>query len=270
MAADASNATESDDGSPVATSRPKHRRLGVSTSAAIDLLFPPQCASCGSECYDREDGTLLCESCLVELVPAVRPTCRYCALPCSDTDAAAGDCFECRSRKLRYDEARTLGIYEGPLRRAVLQIKHHYHVPLAKALGQRLALCLRERPFTEHPDLVAPVPMHWLRRLWRGTNAAETLARAVAGELGLPVAAHLLVCRRMLRRQSTLSTEDRWHNVRNAYRTAWGRRARGLRVLLVDDVMTTRATAHEAARALRKAGAAAVYVAAVARGTGGF
>jgi ComF family protein len=269
MAAGASNSSESTACTPAAE-RGAIRRLKATTNAAIDLLFPPRCASCGSDCHAPQNGTLLCESCLAELVPATRTSCRYCALPCSDVDAARGDCFECRSRKLRYDEARTLGIYEGPLRRAILQIKHPYHVPLAKALGQRLALCLRERPFTEQPDLVVPVPMHWLRRLWRGTNAAETLARAVSGELGLPLAAHLLVCRRMLRRQSTLSTDERWQNVRNAYRLAWGRRIDGRRVLLIDDVMTTRATAHEAARALRKAGAAAVYVAAVARGTGGF
>ena len=270
MTSGASNSSESAAGTFAVQSGTIRRHLKATTSAAIDLLFPPRCASCGSDYQEPQDGTLLCPSCLAELVPATRTSCRYCALPCSEGDAAAGDCFECRSRKLRYDEARTLGIYEGPLRRAVLQIKHHYHVPLAKVLGQRLALCLRDKPFTERPDLVVPVPMHWLRRLWRGTNAAETLARAVACELGLPVAAHLLVCRRMLRRQSTLTTEDRWKNVRNAYRTGWGRRVEGLRVLLVDDVMTTRATAHEAARALRKAGAAAVYVAAVARGTGGF
>ena len=174
---------------------------------------------------------------------------------------------------MHYDEARTLGKYEDALREAVLKIKHPYHEPLAAGLGQQLAGQLMERPFGEPPELVVPVPMFWLQRLWRGTNAAETLALAVAQSLGLPIATNLLVCRRWLKKQSTLNTQERRRNVRHAFRVSWRYRVswrdtvRNTRILLIDDVLTTGATAHEAARALRQASAAAVYVAAVARST---
>ena len=189
-------------------------------------------------------------------------------MPCSAADADAGDCYECRDRKLLFDEARSIGVYDGPLRGAILKIKHSQYEPLATALGCQLAEQLRQRPFTEPCDLVIPVPMHWLQRVWRGTSTAHTLARAVARSLGLRCG-NRLVCRRMLRRQHTLPAIKRRENVRGAFRVSWRYRVSGLRILLVDDVMTTVATANEAARTLLRAGAAAVCVATVARGTHG-
>lgn len=195
------------------------------------------------------------------------PTCPRCAKPCPEADADGGPCPNCRGTRLLFDEARTLGLYDGPLRDAVHKSKHAYYEPLVHGLGQRLARSIRGRPFDQLPELVAAVPMFWPQRLWRGTNGAETIARAVALELGLPIAPHLLVCRRWLRTQHTLPADERRRNVRRAFRTSWRFNIRQARILVVDDVLTTGATAHEAARALRQAGAAKVYVAAVARST---
>jgi ComF family protein len=191
-------------------------------------------------------------------------------MPCSAADRDAGDCYDCRGRKFLFQSARALGTYQGPLRDAVLRIKHYFHEPLAAALGHRLAEHIREQAFDGEIDLIAPVPMHWLKRLWRGTNAPDTLARSAAEVLGLPAIGDLLVCRRVLRRQATLPANERRRNVRHAYRVGWPYNLQGARVLLIDDVVTSGATAHEAARALRQSGATAVYVAAVARGTGNF
>jgi ComF family protein len=168
---------------------------------------------------------------------------------------------------LGFDEARTLGLYDGALRQAVLKIKHAYYEPLAGGLGQRLARTIAERPFGQNAELVVPVPMFWPQRLWRGTSAAEAVAISLASELGLQIARDLLICRRWLQKQSTLKTDERRRNVREAFRASWRYNVRGAHVLVVDDVLTTGATAQEAARALRQAGAASVFVAAVARST---
>ena len=87
--------------------------------------------------------------------------------------------------QLKFAEVRTLGSYEGVLRQAILKIKHAAHEPLAVALGQRLAEQIASRPLLEKPDLVAAVPMHWLKRIWRGTHTAQTLSASVARTLAL-------------------------------------------------------------------------------------
>jgi ComF family protein len=183
----------------------------------------------------------------------------------SDADAGHADCWNCRGRKLLFREARTIAPYHGQLREAVLKMKRSECQPLAAALGVRLAEALIKQPLPAKPDLVAAVPMHWLKRLWRGTNPAETAAKSVAQRLNLRLAAGLLVCRRYLRRQATLNAAERRRNVRGAFRVSRRWSIQGRSVLIVDDVMTTGATAHEVARALLAAGASQIFVATVAR-----
>lgn len=241
------------------------RRIGG--SAATDLLFPPRCSFCLAECPSRDGLPLFCDVCDAKFAIPKQPRCARCGLICAETDLPRDDCGHCRGLRLRFCEVRTIGSYQDSLREAVLKIKHAVHEPLAIALGQRLAACTLARPLAQPPDLVAPVPMHWFKRLWRHTNTADTLARAVATALGLPLDTGLLVCRRYLAKQSTLTPPQRKLNVRGAFRTSRWARLAGKSVLLVDDVMTTGATAQEASRALLEAGAAAVNVVTVARST---
>jgi ComF family protein len=147
-------------------------------------------------------------------------------------------------------------------------MKHHSWEHLAMALGRRLASVLSEQPFAKPPELVVPVPMHWWKRLFRGTNAAETLARSLAGAARLPFAADLVRCRKYTQTQSLLTGPERKANVKGAYAASRSYDISGARILLVDDVITTGATCDSAARVLLKAGAAEVYAVSVARGTG--
>jgi predicted amidophosphoribosyltransferase len=166
--------------------------------------------------------------------------------------------------------ARTIGPYQESLRQAVLKAKHAAYEPLAVALGQRLAGAIERQPMPERPDLVAAVPMHWLKRFWRKTNPAGTVAQAVARQLDLPFFGGALVCRRLLRRQATLTPNERRRNVRGAFRASRWVNMAGKRILLIDDVMTTGATAQEASRALVAAGAEVIFVATVARSSPDF
>jgi ComF family protein len=262
------------DASKVATDRslvPRRQRwFEPPLAAAINLLFPPRCVACGAEFEPSGDGPLFCAACDGQLAVAPRPTCPRCALACSDADLPRGDCGDCRSRKLLFQASRTIAPYRNELRHAVLKAKHVAHEPLAIALGQRLAEAVVRMPFSPWPDLVVPVPMHWLKRIWRKTNPAGTMAQAVARQLQLPCANGALICRRFLRRQATLTPAERRRNVRGAFQASSRWKLAGKHVLLVDDVMTTGATAHEASRALLQAGAATIYVATVARSSPDF
>jgi ComF family protein len=117
-------------------------------------------------------------------------------------------------------------------------------------------------------DVVVPIPMHWTRRLWRGVNNPDFLARTVSQRLRLPCAPHLLRMRRRTQPQTGLTANGRLVNVRGAFRAPPHPDLAGSRVLLIDDVMTTGATAAEAARTLRRAGVAEVAIAVLARAEG--
>jgi ComF family protein len=242
------------------------RRAGPPALAAVaDLIFPPLCVACRAE-IERYDGWLmLCPTCDKQLAISDRPMCRRCAGVCSTADLPRGDCSDCRARKLLFVEARAIGPYDGDLRNAVLDAKHERREALAAALGQRLAQAIENKPFQEPPEVVVPVPMHWMKRFWRGTNPASTLAGALARRLELPIARGALRCIRPLARQATLTAPERRRNVRGAFRASRPNLFTGKRVLLIDDVMTTGATAHECSKVLLGAGAAAVFVATVAR-----
>ena len=115
-------------------------------------------------------------------------------------------------------------------------------------------------------DVVVPVPLHWWRRWRRGFNQSEVLARGIARELGVPCRPDWLRCVRRTGEQKRLPPTARRENVHNAFQAAAWAELADRTVLLVDDVMTTGATAHEAARALRRCRPAKIVVAVLAHG----
>lgn len=130
-------------------------------------------------------------------------------------------------------------------------------------LGEQVA-----RNLINPPDHIVSVPTHWTRRLRRNVNCSEILLESIAATIGIRGCPKLLRCRRKTSKQGTLLPHERLANVRGAYCVSAGYVINDANVLLIDDVMTTGATANEIAKILRRAGAARVEVAVVARGIG--
>jgi ComF family protein len=150
------------------------------------------------------------------------------------------------------------------MREAVLRIKRPGGETLAEALGTIFADTHHERLLATKPDCVVPVPLHW-RRWWeRRYNQAESIARGLSGVLNLPLHARAVRRVRHTAMQTAVTAEERRRNVADAFRPRPLARLQGVRVLLVDDVLTTGATADAAAHALRAGGAAQVAVAVLA------
>jgi ComF family protein len=241
----------------------------ASATALFDLLAPPTCAACGCDLPLPGQPPLLCSICRTELQTAGESACPRCGAPPvgDSTNAfAALPCRLCSGKRFRFQRAVVLGAYRDRLAEAVIQMKQQLHLPLTLAVGRLLADRAAALIAEFAPDVVAPVPAHWWKRMWRGINAPDLLAEVVAGYHRLPVAMDLLICHRHIAKQGTLLPHERWHNVRGAFRVNARYDIRGCRVLLVDDVMTTGATANETAKTLRAAGADAVNMAVVARG----
>ncbi len=175
---------------------------------------------------------------------------------------ARGVCSLCRLGLTGYEGAFSYGFYEGPLRRLIHLFKFEGVPSLAAPLGRYLVRALpRDCQF----DVIVPMPLHWYRKWRRGFNQSELLAQEVARKLGLPVSAGALRRKRHAAPQSGLSSAARRRNVAGLFSVADSSQVEGRRVLLVDDVLTTGATAQAAARALKRAGAAQVAVLTIAR-----
>jgi len=174
-------------------------------------------------------------------------------------------CYRCAGRKLWFDGTIALGLYSGTLRDSVLRMKSAEGDSLSLAMARLLWHRRREQLTKLNVDVVAPIPLHWRRRLAHQTNSAALLAEVVANKLSVPLAERLLRRSRSTLRQFDLSPPERWKNVRRAFSVRAGYHLRSAHVLLVDDVLTTGATCSEAARVLKRAGAKEVTVFVVAR-----
>ncbi len=175
-------------------------------------------------------------------------------------------CGLCRGGETGFDVVYAYGSFEAPLRELIHLFKYGGVAALKRPLGRLARLAVpRERRF----DLVVPTPLDWRRRWRRGYNQSALLAEELARPMGLSPAAVLRRLRATLP-QAGLSRSARRANVAGAFAVKKPDLVRGRRVLLVDDVMTTGATVRACAQALKRAGAASVSVAVVARaGRGG-
>jgi ComF family protein len=222
-------------------------------AALLDLLYPPRCVADG--CCGRE--AWLCPSCMARIRPVPGPHCRRCGLP-----RPAGACRACAKRAPDFDAAVAAGVYESPLREAVRALKYKRVTALAEPLGRLAASASSELAI----DVVVPVPAHSRRVAGRGVDHALLLARVVALRRELPCTPEALRRTRSTLPQAGLGPEARRANVAGAFRA--DRSLAGQRVLLVDDVLTTGATASACAEALHSAGVPQVTVCTVARALG--
>jgi ComF family protein len=148
----------------------------------------------------------------------------------------------------------------------ILRMKQPGGEMLAEAVGTCWADCRHESLRKLQAELVVPVPLHWYRSWRRGFNQSEALARALARKLGVPCQTRWLKRVRHTVKQTSLAPTERRENVKGSFRVSRLSRLRGQTVLLIDDVLTTGSTAHEAAKALRKAGAGRVIAAVLGHG----
>jgi predicted amidophosphoribosyltransferase len=224
------------------------------TRAALEALLPALCVACDEVLAGFDRG--LCAGCRSRLVPMTEPCCPRCGVPAAD----GLPCPDCALSPPPQEGTVFWGAYDGVLRRAVLALKHGGHDELGRVLGRRLAGRVGLEPWSDVVSAVAVVPSHRLRRLRRGWSAADWIGREVAAALGRPLLPALR--RHGLRRQTGRSRSQRTQLPRGSFSSRPV--VRGHRILLVDDVSTTGTTLRRAGETLLRAGARAVYCAAVA------
>ena len=221
------------------------RRIG---EFAIDALFPKRCCAC------RRRGCWVCETCRGQVSLYAPPWCPRCGIP-----TARGVCA-CRTLPASIDRFRAAGPYDGWLAAAVVAMKYHGEWARAEHLGETLATPLAHVP---RDAIVVATPLHPARLRSRGYNQVELIARAAARHTGHRLEP-LLTRVRDTPHQVGLDGEARRRNVRGAFAARGPAEIAGQIVVVVDDVVTTGATVGACAEALRRAGAASVWVVSLA------
>jgi ComF family protein len=245
--------------------------LAEAGDAVISVFFPAACRIC-EELLTRASRVPICEECRGSFEALPEATCQVCGSPlmAGFWGAQGGEderpvCRLCAGKTYAFDRARSYAVYEGALVRAILLLKFENMVPLGAWFAGRLAELVQREPETLAADVVVPVPLHRDREKERGYNQADLIAKPLAKRLKLPHKAVLLMRTRPRPDKQVLTLEERWESVRGAFATRPGSQVDKLRVLLVDDVLTTGATLDACARALREAGAKSVIGLTVAR-----
>ena len=205
----------------------------------LNALFPPKCILCGT-LLETEETDL----------------CRRCRMDAPE--------YPSGKRKLQFlDSFTAVWYYEGNVRRSLLRFKFHNARSLADGYGRLLAMKLQK----EHPegfDVLTWVPVSRLRKFRRGYDQVELIAESVGRELDMEPVPLIKKVRNNRQQSHITGTAERWANVLGVYRVLDSEKIQGKRILLLDDILTSGATAGEAARVLLTAGGKEVHCAAVA------
>lgn len=244
----------------------------------LRVALPDHCAVCRrraarqicSDCaraFDaaRSDAPLRCQQCAAAL-PSLASPMEDARTPHAEGATICRTqspivCGQCLRHRPAFDATLTLADYVAPLDMLMIRLKYHNALPFAREFGERLGDALTARG--DATPLLVPVPLAPSRLASRGFNQAWELARVASRRANLPASAHVLRRERSTATQQRLSREARRCNLRGAF--VANDHARGRRIVLVDDVMTTGATCDAAAAALKHAGATHVLAAVVLR-----
>jgi competence protein ComFC len=230
--------------------------------AIVSLLYPPICTVCSTVIGA---GEYLCRGCEKKTTRIVSPFCARCSEPFEGAITSQFTCANCAHRTIHFDAAVAAYRSRGTVRGIIHDFKYGRQIYLRHLVARWLCAALDDPRLRSHRfDVIVPVPLHSTRERERGFNQASLLAELLAAHVSIP-SRPLLERIRCTTTQTALDRTERMENLHNAFRLRKNANVRGLRVLLIDDVLTTGSTLNECARILKGAGAISVHAATAAR-----
>ncbi len=222
----------------------------------IDLIFPLNCALCGRFDPATKEQPL-CRNCLEQIPYTHPPFCLKCGRNIR-TYSEQGLCPDCILQPPGFDGAWAFTRYEPPMTNLIRTFKFHNKTSLRKTFTHIARSFIERYSLKLAADMLIPIPVHPVRLRERGYNQSELLAHGLAELTGIPLETHILKKHRLIPRQSDLKRKERWTNIQGAFRIENSSLIKNRHIFLVDDLLTTGATASVAANALKQAGAANV------------
>ena len=210
-------------------------------------------------------GEYLCSSCEAKVIRIAPPFCEICSEPFEGSITSAFTCANCAHRTIYFDGAVAAYRGRGIVREVIHEFKYGRQIYLRHLVARWLRAALDDERLRDVSlDVIVPVPLHPARKRERGFNQASLLAELLSAQTSIP-SKPMLERIRYTTTQTALDRSERMENLHNAFRLRKKADVRGLRVLLIDDVLTTGSTLSECARVLKRAGALSVHAATAAR-----
>ena len=226
----------------------------------LRVLYPQTCYFCG-----KINETPLCPSCQKKVVYIKEPRCKTCGKPIRYAEKEY--CEDCKREELYYDQGKSAWLHKDPVAFSVYQFKYHNRRVFAEFYAKEMWRLYGKKIKDWNIDTIVPVPLHWKRRLDRGYNQAEILARYLGEYSGIPVRTKGVRRIRYTERQKTLGHKERKKNLKGAFEvTKKWKKARN--VLIIDDIYTTGNTINEIARVLKQKGVEKVCFLTISIGQG--
>lgn len=239
-------------------------RLVRTVRPFVDALFPRICQVCETVLLDP-CSEAICQDCLLSFAPDDNRCQRCCAPVPRSVAVNPKKCHLCK-KSWHFQRAICLCTYRGPAAKAARMMKSANHEPLAVEIGCHIGRWLNETVSMVHYDVLIPIPQHWYRRVTHRYNQADVLAEAISTQCNTPVRYDVLKRTRLTAKQGTKTIQERQRSLVDSFACRLREFVKYKSFLLVDDIVTSGATASEAAKPLIEAGAKRVDVVAFARG----
>ena len=227
-----------------------------------DLIYPRVCLACKAHIKGAPSiDELVCMQCWAKIKKNEPPFCHCCGKHLDKKTPAKNICPRCLKRNLYFDRAFSPCVYEGTIKELIHEFKYRDKEYLGKVLGRIMCEFITSHDLPiEYVDAVVPVPLHKAKLREREFNQAEILGKEVSSRFGKAMITGALARHKATKAQADLQEQQRFINMKDSFRVIDQKAIKEKNLLLIDDVLTTGATASQAALALKNAGARIVFV----------
>ena len=222
-------------------------------SSLMNYILPHRCSTC-SGLVDQEQG--LCTPCFAKLNFVASPYCFCCGFPFEFLIEGQNLCGRCVTKQPNYDLARSLFKFDLESKKIIHAFKYNDRTEHSQMFAR--LLIARYKKEIDDVDLIVPVPMHRIKRIFRQYNPAQILAQDISDLLKIPMIPDVLIKTKWTKAQTKLTKYEREKNLSGSLAFNTKRMVKGLKILLVDDVRTTGSTSNSCTKILKKSGATSV------------